>query len=67
MKVRDLIKSLLEYPMDIDVTVYDRDSKEKKDIIYAGASPVDYNAWYDDEELPDKVSFVEILVSKNEK
>jgi hypothetical protein len=69
MTVKELITILLDYPMNVNVTIYDRDTREQKDLIYAGASPNDKEAWYDDNEMPDKVSYVEILTGKikNEK
>ena len=69
MTVKELITILLEYPMNVNVTIYDRDTKEEKDLIYAGASPKDKKAWYNDNELPYNVSYVEILTGKikNEK
>lgn len=69
MTVKELITILLDYPMNVNVTIYDRDTKEQKDLIYAGASPNDKGAWYDDNEMPDKASYVEILTGKikNEK
>lgn len=65
MKVRDLIKTLLDYPMDIDITVYDRESKSNRELLYIGSSPNDINAWYDDNEMPHKASYVEILIGDN--
>ena len=69
MTVKELITTLLDYPLDKEIKIYDRDTKEEKDLIYAGASPKDEEAWYDDNEMPDKVSYVEILTGKikNEK
>lgn len=65
MTVRELIKTLLDYPMDVNVTIYDRDNQINKNIIYVGASPNDNNAWYDENEIPDKASYIEILISNN--
>lgn len=59
--VKQAITLLLEYPMDKELTVYDRDTKTSKPIIYIGASPNDTAAWYDEMEMPHKVSYVEIL------
>lgn len=69
MTVKELITILLEYPMNVNISIYDRDTREQKDLIYTGASPNDKGAWYDDNEMPDKVSYVEILIGKikNEK
>ena len=69
MTVKELITILLEYPLNVNVTIYDHDTKEQKDLIYVGASPKDEGAWYDDNEMPDKASYVEILTGKikNEK
>lgn len=60
--VKDAIKMLLEYPMDKELTVYDRETKTNKPIMYIGASPNDQGAWYDDNEMPHLVSWVEILI-----
>jgi hypothetical protein len=65
MTVKDLIISLLEYPLDKEIKVYDRDTKEEKELIYAGASPKDVEAWYDDNEMPHKVNWVEVLIGKS--
>lgn len=65
MIVKDLIISLLEYPLDKEIKVYDRDTKEEKELIYAGASPKDSEAWYDDNEMPHKVNWVEVLIGKS--
>jgi len=69
MTVKELITTLLDYPLNKEIKIYDRDTKEEKDLIYAGASPKDEGAWYDDNEMPNKVSYVEILTGKikNEK
>ena len=65
MTAKDLIISLLEYPLDKEIKVYDRDTKEEKELIYAGASPNDSEAWYDDNEMPHKVNWVEVLIGKS--
>ena len=65
MTVKELITILLEYPLNVNVTIYDRDTKEQKDLIYAGASPKDVEAWYDDNEMPHKVNWVEVLIGKS--
>ena len=68
MKVKELIKTLLEYPMDVDINIYDRDLKRNRVLFYAGASPNDQEAWYDDNEMPHKASYVELLIGDdNEK
>ena len=62
---KDLIKILLDYPMDVNITIYDRDTKSNKELIYVGASPNDKEAWYDDNEMPHKASYVEFLIGNN--
>ena len=65
MTVKELIKVLLDYPMDVNVTIYDRDTKLNKELLYIGASPNDAGAWYDDNEMPHKASYVECLIGNN--
>ena len=60
--VKDIIKHLLEYPLDVEVNIYDRNTKSNREIIYIGASPKDKEAWYNDDEMPHKANWVEILI-----
>jgi len=60
--VKDIIKQLLEYPLNVEVTIYDRNTKSNREITYIGASPNDSDAWYDDNEMPHKANWVEILI-----
>ena len=62
MTVKELIKTLLNYPMDVNVTIYDRNTKSNRELIYVGTSPNDKDAWYDDDEIPQKASYVEFLI-----
>ena len=60
--VKDIIKQLLEYPLDVELKIYDRNTKSNREITYIGASPKDSDAWYDDDEMPHKANWVEILI-----
>ena len=62
MTNKDLIKILLDYPMDVDITIYDRNTKSNKELIYVGSSPNDKEAWHNDNEIPNKASYVEFLI-----
>ena len=62
MTVQELIDILEKYPKDVKVSIYDRIVKKNREMLYCGASPNDNDAWYDDEEIPSKANYVEILI-----